>query len=364
MLICDDSLVIRGAIGRMLRAEPDLEIVASVRNGQAAVDAVKAHRNAEPIDVIILDIEMPVMDGLAALPILLGIDPTLRVVMASTLTLRGASVTIEALGLGAADFVPKPSTVGTFGDDAFRVELVAKVRGLGRLRRRERQPAPARAPTAPTTTTTTTTTATTTTTPARAQRRPASRPTLLAIGSSTGGPQALFTFFRTLGPTLGIPVILTQHMPASFVPLLAEQITKMGGLPCREAVDGLAIRPDQIVIAPGGRHLTLRGATGSLSAVLSDAPPENYCCPSVDVMLRSAAGICGSTTLVVMLTGMGRDGCAGTQAVVQAGGTALAQDEDSSVVWGMPGAIANAGLCRSVLPLAQLPGAVRELVGS
>ena len=137
VLVCDDSLVIRGAIGRMLRAEADFEIVAGVRDGQAAIDTVRARRQVDPIDVVILDIEMPVMDGMTALPVLLSIDPSIRVIMASTLTLRGASITIEALGLGAADFVPKPSTVGTFGDDDFRSELIAKVRGLGRLRQRE-----------------------------------------------------------------------------------------------------------------------------------------------------------------------------------------------------------------------------------
>ena len=153
-------------------------------------------------------------------------------------------------------------------------------------------------------------------------------------------------------------------MPASFVPLLADQITKMGGVSCRQADDGEALQPDHVTIAPGGRHLTVRGVKGSLTAALSDAPPENYCRPSVDVMLRSVVPICGNTTLVVMLTGMGRDGLVGTQAIVSAGGTALAQDENSSVVWGMPGAIANAGLCRAVLPLGQLAGVVRELVGS
>ncbi len=350
VLVCDDSLVIRGAIGRMLRAEADLEVVASVRDGQAAIDAIRSWHRA--IDVVVLDIEMPIMDGMTALPVLLGIDPTLRVIMASTLTLRGASVTVEALGLGAADYVPKPSTTGTFGDEDFRAEIVAKVRGLGRLRRNEQRPPMERMPSVPHRAITGAVTA----------RVRSQRPVLLAIGSSTGGPQALFTFFRELGSGLGIPVILTQHMPASFIPLLADQITKLGVMKCREGREGEILQADEIAIAPGGRHMTIRAVPKGLAIALSDAPPENFCRPSVDVMLRSAASACGPRTLVVMLTGMGRDGLVGTQAIVGLGGSALAQDEDSSVVWGMPGAIANAGLCRSVLPLKQLPAAVRELV--
>ncbi len=351
VLICDDSLTIRGAITRMLRAESDLEVVGSVRDGKAAIAAVQTRPASAPIDVVVLDIEMPVMDGLTALPLILKIDPTIRVIMASTLTLRGASITLESLALGAADYVPKPSTTGQFGDDEFRAELVAKVRGLGRLRQRERVRPPvqqiARKDTGPVV--------------VAGQKLPF-RPMLLAIGSSTGGPQALFTFFKALGPSLRLPVVLTQHMPASFVPLLADQITRLGGMPCREAVDGQVLQSDQIAIAPGGRHLAVNAGPKGLTASLSDGPAENFCKPAVDVMLRSAAVAAHGKVLIVMLTGMGRDGLAGTRTVVEAGGLALAQDEDSSVVWGMPGAIATAGLCRNVLPLASLAGAVRDLV--
>ena len=352
VLVCDDSLTIRGAIVRMLRCQPDLDVVASVRHGGAAVDAVQTRFSSAPIDVVVLDIEMPVMDGMAALPLILKTDPTIRVIMASTLTSRGASITLECLALGAADYIPKPSTAGQFGDEEFQAELVAKVRGLGSLRRRERARPPSSQTVSPAA-------------PAVASARPNSfRPALIAIGSSTGGPQALFAFFRSLGPRLGIPVVLTQHMPASFVPLLAEQITRLGGMPCREAIQDQVLRPDQIAIAPGGRHLVVNAGPNGLTASLSDDPAENYCKPSVDVMLRSAAVAAHGRVLVVMLTGMGRDGLAGTRIVVEAGGLALAQDEDSSVVWGMPGAIATAGLCREVLPLASLAGAVRKMVGA
>ena len=356
VLICDDSLVIRGAIGRMLRGEADIEVSGSVRDGRAAVDAVQARLGGASIDVVVLDIEMPVMDGMTALPLLLAADPTIRVIMASTLTTRGAMIAVEALALGAADYVPKPSTTGQGGDEEFRAELIAKVRGYGQLRRRQSDALAARGPRhmdAP---------------PRPAAIVPvrpvtvAARPAVLAIGSSTGGPQALLSFFRMLGPTLGIPVILTQHMPAAFVPLLAEQITKAGGMACHEATHGERLAPDRVIIAPGGRHLTITGTADAMDVALSDAPAENHCRPSVDVMLRSAATICHGRVLVVMLTGMGRDGLLGTQAVVERGGCALAQDEASSVVWGLPGAIATAGLCRSVLPLDKLPAAVRDLV--
>ena len=355
VLVCDDSLTIRGAITRMLRAEPDFEVVASVRDGRDAVAAVRSHAVTAPVDVVVLDIEMPVMDGMTALPLMLQADPGVRVIMASTLTSRGAGITITSLALGAADYVPKPSTTGPFGDGDFRAELVAKVRGQGRLRHRLRAERGTARPHV------------ISAVPARREgggRGVFVRPALLAIGSSTGGPQALLTFFRSLGPRLGIPVVLTQHMPASFVPLLAEQITRLGGLTCREATEGEVLRPDHVAVAPGGRHLVVHAGPDGLTASLSDSPAENFCRPSVDVMLRSAAAAAPGKVLVVMLTGMGRDGLAGTRRVVETGGMALAQDEESSVVWGMPGAVATAGLCREVLPLGSLASAVRGIVGA
>ena len=355
VLVCDDSLVIRNAIARTLRAETGIEVVASVGHGQAAVEAVRAHRDrGMPIDVAVLDIEMPVMDGMTALPHLLAIDPALRVVMASTLTLRGADIAMEALRRGAADYLPKPSTTGLHSDAAFRVELAAKVRGLARIgamaRRSGNTPgAPSEPPVAATA--------------ERARSKATSRPALIAIGSSTGGPQALFALFRGLGTGLGVPVVITQHMPPTFVPMLADHLTRLGGLPCDVAADRAALRADRAVIAPGNRHLVIEAGRGGHVARLSDAAPENFCRPAVDVMLRSASSSSGGKVLVVMLTGMGRDGLAGTRLVVEAGGSALAQDEATSVVWGMPGAIAQAGLARAVLPLERLGPAVRQMLG-
>ena len=341
-MICDDSLVIRGAMARMLEADPAIRVVARVSNGQMAIDELKR----TPADVLVLDIEMPVMDGLTALPLLLRADPSLRIIMASTLTTRGADIALRALRLGAADYLPKPSSIGTVGDDSFRRDLLEKVKGLARLRRHATQPM--RAPAAAVT----------------LKLRPAAAlpPKLLAIGSSTGGPQALFALVQGLGPTLKVPAVLTQHMPATFTPILAQHITKLGGLPCAEATDGEPLVAGRLYLAPGDRHLLVEATRGALRARLTTDPPENFCRPSVDPMLRSAAVACEGRVLVAMLTGMGQDGLVGTRRVIEAGGTAVAQDEATSVVWGMPGAVAQAGLCHAVLPLPRIAPKLLELL--
>ena len=281
VLICDDSLVIRGAIARMLQADPRIAVVGRASNGRQALEEIRRQK----FDVIILDIEMPEMDGLTALPLLLRADPSVRIIMASTLTTRGAEIAMRALRLGAADYVPKPS-VEAIADDSFRRELVAKVVGLARLRQVSAQPPLAGA---------------------ALSLRPAPPlpPRLLAIGSSTGGPQALFTLIRALGRDVRIPVVLTQHMPATFTPLLADHIAKLGGLSCAEAKDGEALRPGHIHLAPGDRHLLIRPGAGGLTARVTTDPPENFCRPAVDPMLRSAAAACDGRVLVAMLTGMG-----------------------------------------------------------
>ncbi len=344
VMVCDDSVVIRTAIARMLEGERSVRVVARVANGRQALDEMKRQQ----IDVAVLDIEMPEMDGMEALPLLLRADPGLRVVMASTLTTRGADIALQALRLGAADYIPKPSTAA-IADDSFRRELIAKVTGLARLRRHAatRPGAPAATPAAQSW-----------------QTRPASKikPRLLAVGSSTGGPQALFTFVQGLGRALPVPVVLTQHMPPAFTRMLAEHLSKLGGTPCAEARDGEPIEAGRLYLAPGDRHLLVRAEGQRLMARLSDAPPENYCRPSVDPMLRSAVGACGGAVLMVMLTGMGHDGLAGTRELIAAGGAALAQDEATSVVWGMPGAVAQAGLCHKILPLPRLAAATLDLL--
>ena len=349
-MICDDSPIIRTAIARILEADPAIRVVARAGNGQAALDALKLH----DVDVVVLDIEMPVMDGLTALPKLLAAEPGLRIIMASTLTTRGADIAMRALRLGAADYVPKPSAAIGTGECRFGTELIAKVKGLARLRRHAQAPQAGWSAThsqaAPTA--------------AIALRAaPRERPLLLALGSSTGGPNALFTVVQALSSRLPVPVVLTQHMPATFTPILAEHIDRLGVLSCAEAQDGMRLKPGHIALAPGDRHLIVHREGGVFGVRLSDAPPENFCRPSVDPMLRSAAACANGRVLVVMLTGMGHDGLAGTRAVVDQGGAALAQDEATSVVWGMPGAVARAGLAHAVLPLPQIGPKILAMFG-
>ena len=352
VMVCDDSVVIRSAVTRILEADPNIRVVARAENGRAALDALKLH----DIDVVVLDIEMPVMDGLTALPLMLAADPSLRVIMASTLTLRGADVAMRALRLGAADYVPKPSALQITGDTRFGPELIEKVRGLAKLRRGARAlGVPAPVPTDPV--------PTDVAPPLRTSRPPRHMPCLLAIGSSTGGPNALFALVQSLPPRLPVPVVMTQHMPATFTPILANHITRLGGMPCAEAQDGAPLRPGEILLAPGDRHLLIQRENGVLVARLSDAPQEHFCRPSVNPMLRSACEALDGRVLVVMLTGMGNDGLEGTRLVVEHGGAALAQDEASSVVWGMPGAIAREGLAYAILPLAKIGPKIMAMLG-
>ena len=333
VVICNDSAAIRGAIARILESDPGIQVVGMAGNGRMAIDAVKQTK----VDVLVLDIDMPVMDGMTALPLLLEASPGLRIIIASNLTTRGGDLALRALRLGAADYVPNPSSIGTAQDETFRREMIGKVMGLV-----SRHPAPDLIP------------------PLR--RAPLQAPRLLAIGSSTGGPQALFTLFQGLGRSLNVPVILTQHMPAAFTPILASHIDRLGLLPCAEAKEGEMLCPDRIYLAPGDRHLLIEKHGTGLRARLTADPPENYCRPAVDPMLRAASEACGGRVLVAMLTGMGQDGLAGTTGIVASGGTAVAQDEATSVVWGMPGAIARAGLCHAVLPLPLMASKLRDLL--
>ena len=345
VMVCDDSMVIRSAISAILCASNEIEVVARVPNGRAAVDALRVH----DVDVVVLDIEMPVMDGLTALPLLLAASPGIAVIMASTLTTRGAETSMRALRLGAADTMPKPSALTLAQDQNFAPELVAKVLGLARLRRARASGSarPAEIAVAG----------------LQLRPQPTAAPLLLAIGSSTGGPNALFELVRSLRPGLGVPVVITQHMPPAFTRFLAEHIDKLGVLPCAEAQDGEPILPGRILLAPGGLHLLVRRRAGQLCVKLSNGPAENFCRPSVDAMLRSASEAMDGRVLVAMLTGMGQDGLAGAKQVVQDGGSVVAQDEATSVVWGMPGAVARAGLACAILPLPQLGARLQAMLG-
>ncbi len=392
VMVVDDSAFIRGAIARAIEGDPSLRIITSVSNGEQAIRALIR----EPVDVIVLDIEMPVMDGLTALPKLKDIDGAVQVIMASTLTQKNAEISLKAMSLGATDYIPKPSSSHeVMGADEFRRELVEKVKALGALARRSgvREPtkgqlaapspakpasggavssaqAPLRAPAgapqaAPR--------------PRRVEvarpvvtfgpganreivlrKEPINKPEVIAIGSSTGGPQALFKVIKDIGNGLPQPIVITQHMPASFTAILAEHIARQCGVNCSEARDGEVLVSGHFYIAPGDNHMLIEGKGNGPTVRLAKDPPENFCRPAVDPMLRSLSTIYGRNMLVVILTGMGQDGMKGSDVVVKAGGSVIAQDEATSVVWGMPGAVALAGLCSAVLPIAEIGGFVRQ----
>ncbi len=552
VLIVDDSAIVRGLVTRMMTEDEEIEVVGSVNNGEEALAVMEGGG----IEVVVLDIEMPVMDGLTALPKLLEIDPTVRVIMASTLTKRNADISFQAMTLGAVDYIPKPSSSKDLNvGEGFRAELLDKVKAWaeqrrkmleveeeaaaareaatppvtemapepaptpeetpiakdgdktddasggegksaafraemsvehqqlqkqGRIQRkrftaelrprpmqqhprpqamqmRQTPPQPTPAPQAPATGAATsdgsgpaakvaaTTPATSTaarpsgtprdpgrlirdaavaaggqartasaspqratpaapasrtaapapkraapTAPApqkaaRAQQlrggnapAPAKRPNTrgavsllpekklnveaIAIGSSTGGPQALFEVLRGLNGVRQ-PIFITQHMPATFTTILAEHITRLTGLKCQEAQNKMQIVGGQVYLAPGDYHMTVEGRGGSRHLMLNQNPPENFCRPSVDPMLRSLVASYGGNILTAILTGMGQDGMLGGRDVVNAGGMVVAQDEQSSVVWGMPGAAAHAGICSAILPVGGIAAYIKKFAG-
>jgi two-component system chemotaxis response regulator CheB len=388
--VVDDSAVIRGIVTRWLEVDPEIKVVGSYVNGAMAV---RQMADVNP-DVAILDIEMPEMDGLEALPLLLKAMPDLKVIMSSTLTRRNAEISMRALSMGAADYIPKPESRYS-GSDDFKNELIQKVRAHAQRKRqglsnRSYRGQGQAAPQSPGSSTAPAPAATAapaqrTSAPAVSARAPAAapvpgsiwgtkpvvlraaskqRPTILAIGSSTGGPQALFKVLGELGPSLAVPVVITQHMPATFTAILAEHIQNASKRPTKEAANGDVLQAGHIYVAPGDYHM-LVVAEGTQRVIrVNQDPPENFCRPAVDPMFRSIAKIYGAQALGVILTGMGHDGRDGGRVLVDAGGTIICQDEPSSVVWGMPGAAATAGLASQVVPLDQMASTIaRALKG-
>lgn len=363
VMLVDDSAVVRGLVTRILEAEPGIQIAASVGNGQMAMAALERNE----IDVVILDIEMPIMDGMTALPKLLQIDPGLKIIMQSTLTLKGADISMRALEMGAADYIPKPTaTKDLAGGADFKAELVGKIRALGTARRRDpKRPArPGGPPTARATTQITPSPRVAIHPPGPLSLRThaAEPPDIIAIGSSTGGPQALFALLGTMRVgTVHQPIVITQHMPATFTTILGEHISRVSGWDAREAQDGETVKGGRVYIAPGDFHMVIETKGADKVLRLNKNPPENFCRPAVDPMLRSIAAAYGKRVLACILTGMGSDGLKGGQAVVASGGTVIAQDEATSVVWGMPGAVATAGICSAVLPLPEVAPWIMKL---
>ena len=360
VMIVDDAIVARRLLTRWIGTEPDMVVAASLCTGREAVDQIEA---SDP-DVVVLDIDMPELDGISALPVLLKKKHDLVVIMASTLTRRSAEISLKALSLGAADYVPKPEAAPDAATSAaFRRELIEKIRTLGRrghwLARHRRpdadvsRPAPTkRAITVPPTD------------GAALPLRPFARslPQALLIGSSTGGPQALDILIGEIGTAIErAPILITQHMPPTFTAVLAEHLSRVSGRSAHEAEDGEAVTAGNIYVAPGGRHMRVAGGPDGPVIALGDDPPINFCKPAVDPLLSSAARVWGPRSLALVLTGMGTDGTRGAAEIVAAGGSVIAQDEATSVVWGMPRSVAQAGLCSAVLPLPQIGAKINHL---
>ncbi len=347
VMVVDDSAVIRAVISRTLGAQPDIEIVGMAINGDMGVKSI-AQMNP---DIVILDIEMPVMDGITALPLILKQKPGVKVLICSTLSAHGAEISVRALALGAAECILKPGGDAIVSAVDFQNELVRVIRSLAVAPRKEiRASAGAGAKAAA---------------PAKPKivlHKPALNvtPHIIAIGSSTGGPKVLMEILAQMRE-LPVPIVITQHMPKTFTALLAKHITENSGLPCFEGKEGDIIKPGNAYIAPGGYHMTFKKMSdGGASVHLTEDPPENFCRPSVNPMLRSLIPIYGGRILAVILTGMGNDGSQACNDLVAHGGTVIAQDEATSVVWGMPGAVATAGVCSAVLPANEIHQWVRQ----
>jgi two-component system, chemotaxis family, protein-glutamate methylesterase/glutaminase len=379
VMIVDDAVVVRGLLSRWLQEDSDSEIIATYRNGAEAVAGTR-----QP-DVIILDIDMPEMDGMTALPLLLKKWPEAAIVMASTLTVRNADYTLRSLSMGAHDYVAKPATNRdvTFATD-FRREIVAKVVALGRRTKRFARDTQLKAellkPRIAETGRSNATIAPSSSAQAALQglrQKPATsvvadiplrpfqaiQPKLLLIGASTGGPKAIIDLLQACrGVVQNLPVVIVQHMPPIFTQSFAENISKHLAVDASEAQHGEFLEAGRIYVAPGGRHLKLDRQQSGHRVFLDDSPPVNYFRPSVDVAFQSAGMAYGSGVLGVMLTGMGSDGLQGSTAMIERGGTLLAQDEATSIVWGMPGSVARKGLCSAVAPVSELAAIVSRLV--
>jgi two-component system chemotaxis response regulator CheB len=357
VMLADDAVVVRGTMRRWIEAEPDMQIVSSVHNGREAIEQVQRRSP----DIVILDVTMPDMDGIAALPRLLQKKPDLTVLMVSALTRRNAEISLHALSLGAADYIPKPDSSRELSSDAFRRELIDKVRALVRARQTK-----ARAAGKPLRHNRDASTGAWLESPSIAvsgaagdeillRPFPPLTPRVLLIGGSTGAPQALTAIVSTIGPVIdAAPVLVAQHMPPTFTAIFAEHLARASGRPAAEAAHGQVIRAGRIYVAPGGLHMRVMRRRGNAVVALDDDAAVNFCKPSVDPLLASAATTWGAFNLALILTGMGSDGARGAAQIVSAGGSVIVQDEASSVVWGMPGTVAEAGLASAVLPLDQI----------
>jgi two-component system chemotaxis response regulator CheB len=343
ILIVDDAAVVRRLVASALEADPDLEVAGTAANGRIALERLDDLRP----DVVLLDLEMPEMDGIATLTALRKTHPRLPVIMFSRFTQRGVEATVHALTLGADDYVPKPGD-GIGVEQCLHSQLIPKIKQFARRGKEDVSVSSVSA-----------------TLPDSARPGPsrdAGPVELVAVGASTGGPNALGVLLSGLPRDWSVPVAIVQHMGAEFTGQLAVRLAEKSGLSVREGVAGEAVTGSRVWVAPGNQHLTFRKAPGGPRLMLDQSPAVNSCRPSVDVLFASAAAVFGAGVLAVVLTGMGQDGLRGCEQVRQAGGQVVVQDQASSVVWSMPGAVARAGLADRILPLEELaPEIVRRV---
>ncbi|MDP5181018.1 chemotaxis response regulator protein-glutamate methylesterase [Blastococcus sp. BMG 814] len=350
VMVVDDSVVVRKIVTDVLSADPGIEVVGTAVNGKVALGKLE---QLKP-DLVTMDIEMPEMNGIEAVRAVRGTRNRVPIIMFSTLTERGATATLDALSAGANDYVTKPANVGSVAQsmESVREQLIPKIKALtGRPVTSVRAAA---APVVPPPR------------PAAPRTGPGKKPAVLVIGSSTGGPEALARVLPALPVNLPVPVLLAQHMPPVFTRQFAQRLDRLSPLRVVEAVDGTPLAPGTVHLAPGDHHLVVRanGRAGFTTA-LNQSPPENFCRPAVDPLFRSAVAAYDGAVLGVVLTGMGADGRNGCGEIRNAGGTVVVQDQATSVVWGMPGAVAQAGYADEVLPLDRIAEAIqRHLAGA
>ncbi len=372
VLVVDDSVVIRGLMKRWLTLDQGIEIVGTAVNGLQAIEIAKS----KFIEIIILDIEMPDMNGLDALPDLLKAQPDVKVIMASTLTTRNAEISIRALEIGATDYVPKPITSSELhSKGGYRSELISKIIAIAsETRTLKQQPLPDNVIDRPVDTgndqdieeiPTFKTVVFDKKQPIKIRSASKFTPEIIAIGSSTGGPQALLRVLSDLKQKkINVPIVITQHMPPTFTAIFADRIKKNLQLDAKEASDKEEVIPGRIYVAPGDYHMKLQQKRGRVFINLTQSPLENFCRPAVDPMLRSIATIYGERALTVILTGMGQDGFRGSEVLTKAGGTVIAQNQETSVIWGMPGCVAYGGFCSAILPINDIgPTILKALAG-
>ena len=352
VLVVDDSVVVRKIVTDVLSEDPGIEVVGTAVNGRIAVGKLEQLRP----DLVTMDIEMPEMNGIEAVRAIRALSPAtgrnrVPIIMFSTLTERGATATLDALSAGANDYVTKPANVGSVSQsmDSVRQQLIPRIKAL---LGRPSQTAPVRAaaPVPPKV-------------PAPRTAAPKT-PAVLVIGSSTGGPEALARVVPALPASLPVPVLVVQHMPPVFTRQFAQRLDRLSALRVLEATDGVPLLPGTVHLAPGDHHLVVRATGRGLATALNQAPPENFCRPAVDPLFRSAVAAFDGAVLGVVLTGMGSDGRDGAAAIREGGGTVVVQDQATSVVWGMPGAVATAGLADEILPLDRIAETVLRLLPS